>query len=692
MKGKILVLCFLAVLLIFEVANSAEVTYFEEDFSSGEIPSDWTIVDGNSDGISWMLFNYNYGCSQMVPPVASADSDYWFVAFNDELWTPILDLSECTGVHVKWTQDFNYLSSGDVASVAYSLNGGTTWTTLYTWTSDNLCAAQDFDLTGIADGVSTFVFKWKYQTTGIWQWWYVIDNVKITGECFGLYVDPKYDSKKGTFGETVTYTLTVINNTNSAASYNVACDSDKWEISCPATTGTIESYGTKDIEISVKIPETAGKYYYYDEATVTISGNSLSATAQLKTYVYEDWQLIGGRPPEPKFWFGSAAKDGKLYVVGGLNDQLAITNKMFSYDTATGEWQELAPMPTGLMLPVCDFIGDLLFCVGGGDANFIGSALVQVYDPATDTWSTDYAPLPNPRQGGVGGTVNGKFYYVSGGPDGYFSNVSTDVYEYDPEADSWTTKASFPYPTGLLIGAGTPCGDKLYVGGDYRGFDQFLVYNPASDSWTALTPIPTEAGKMSPTMVCHKGDVYLWGGDDYGFWWGEIERTTWVYKTEQGYWEELPYLLNFPVLGHSGEVLGFYLYTYGGTQGYGALIPAPFEKLAVAYLYLVVSPDSAEIEVGETVQLTAKLYEFGGEEIEIGEVKWETSDEEIATVDENGLVKGVDIGKATITATYEGFSDTASIRVVAPSADDDTDDDEGEEEEEEVKSIGGCGC
>jgi hypothetical protein len=79
-----------------------------------------------------------------------------------------------------------------------------------------------------------------------------------------------------------------------------------------------------------------------------------------------------------------------------------------------------------------------------------------------------------------------------------------------------------------------------------------------------------------------------------------------------------------------------------------------------------VSPASASVPVGSTVQLSAALKDAGGEPLSGRTVTWATDAPQIATVSGTGLVTGVAAGgPATITATSEGKSGTSSVTVTA---------------------------
>src|SRR6266513_2486557 len=78
---------------------------------------------------------------------------------------------------------------------------------------------------------------------------------------------------------------------------------------------------------------------------------------------------------------------------------------------------------------------------------------------------------------------------------------------------------------------------------------------------------------------------------------------------------------------------------------------------------VLVSPATASIGVGQTVQLTATLKDSTGNTLTGRTVMWGSGDTTVARVSLSGLMTGVAEGSATITATSEGKSSTATITV-----------------------------
>jgi Big-like domain-containing protein len=78
-----------------------------------------------------------------------------------------------------------------------------------------------------------------------------------------------------------------------------------------------------------------------------------------------------------------------------------------------------------------------------------------------------------------------------------------------------------------------------------------------------------------------------------------------------------------------------------------------------------VSPSSAAITVGATQQVTATTKDSAGTTLTGRVVTWASSNTSVATVSSSGLVTGQAAGSATVSATSEGKSGTASITVQA---------------------------
>src|SRR3989442_1032265 len=76
---------------------------------------------------------------------------------------------------------------------------------------------------------------------------------------------------------------------------------------------------------------------------------------------------------------------------------------------------------------------------------------------------------------------------------------------------------------------------------------------------------------------------------------------------------------------------------------------------------VTVSPTAANMYVGGTVQLTATPKDAAGNVLSGRVISWASSNAAIATVSATGLVTGVAVGAATITATSEGQSGTAAV-------------------------------
>jgi len=78
---------------------------------------------------------------------------------------------------------------------------------------------------------------------------------------------------------------------------------------------------------------------------------------------------------------------------------------------------------------------------------------------------------------------------------------------------------------------------------------------------------------------------------------------------------------------------------------------------------VVISPDTATLVIGGTIQLSATVKDSTGNVITFKPVSWSSQDTSIATVDGTGKVTAVATGSVGIVAQRDGKADTATIRV-----------------------------
>ena len=81
---------------------------------------------------------------------------------------------------------------------------------------------------------------------------------------------------------------------------------------------------------------------------------------------------------------------------------------------------------------------------------------------------------------------------------------------------------------------------------------------------------------------------------------------------------------------------------------------------------VTVAPAASMLVVAVTRQLSATLQDASGRTIGGRPITWTSNNAAVAGVNANGLVTGVSLGSAAVTATSGGHSDTASITVTAP--------------------------
>ncbi|MBN1138616.1 MAG: PKD domain-containing protein [Anaerolineae bacterium] len=349
--------------------------------------------------------------------------------------------------------------------------------------------------------------------------------------------------------------------------------------------------------------DTVACEVYAEDASDPANNDTSAIVKHLEARFFDPagWQLEPIAGATPNQWAGGvvgfhpAAAGPVGYVVGGLAAGSSVINPdLQMYDPGTGTWTQLADLPNPRFSPAVGWIGGLLYAAGGYDTLFAATGDLQVYDPGTNTWDNTTPPdMPVIRGGGAGGVgvcASGTgpcLFHVGGGPDSNFASTTLETWQYDPATNAWTqldNKPAGSSPDGHILGAGVGCMGHIYVGGDYRGFDEFFrldATQPAGSQWTQLANMPAGAGSMTPALVCKEdwGQILLIGGDPDGYW-GTYNTTVYVYDIATDTWHgPLPQTLHVGQLGSVGWHLYDRVWTAGGTVGSGAIDPMPFESL-----------------------------------------------------------------------------------------------------------------
>ena len=126
------------------------------------------------------------------------------------------------------------------------------------------------------------------------------------------------------------------------------------------------------------------------------------------------------------------------------------------------------------------------------------------------------AVFPEPSEELVGASADGKFYVFGGLGPGWIPQGL--AYEYDPETDKWTKKK--PMALSAHHVAFTELNGKFYAFGGFVAPESgppawvpnnnAWQYDPPTDSWKAVTPMPKKRGSAVAATV--NGKIYVIGG------------------------------------------------------------------------------------------------------------------------------------------------------------------------------------
>ncbi|MDQ2867841.1 MAG: putative Ig domain-containing protein [Verrucomicrobiota bacterium] len=318
-----------------------------------------------------------------------------------------------------------------------------------------------------------------------------------------------------------------------------------------------------------------------------IGGNDGGGNFFTRVDIYDPsnntWNTPTSGTPLPANRAGMAAEaiNGKIYLAGGY-DSVNTLNTALVFDPSNpGSWATIPSMPIyGVGRSVV--LNNQFFIIGCGANGAPAATAIQVYDPVSATWSTNYSPLPTGRGDGAiaADQASQKIYYsggysagfldrldilsLSSGPPVITSPLNLDFLStnevFDPVSNTWVTKARMPTARegfgitsasggqdgNWIVGASMPhpaygsgaafVNGKFYVisgfvpGGNY----DVRIYDPATGLWTFGAPLPADPYLRHFFGCAVAGTkIYVIGGDTGGL---GARDTNYEYDTVANSW------------------------------------------------------------------------------------------------------------------------------------------------------------
>ncbi len=262
----------------------------------------------------------------------------------------------------------------------------------------------------------------------------------------------------------------------------------------------------------MSVAELDGKIYViggYPSTRVSVR------TVQVYDIATDTWRLTTPLPVALNHTM-SVSVGGRLYVIGGQSSAGGagpFVDTVYAYDPVTAAWSTRAPMPTQRGGGAAAVVAGKIYVAGGRPPR--GSDFA-VYDPVSDSWRT-LPDLPTQRNHVGAAAIDGKVYVVGGRLEAGFQSEQTDRVEvYDPATNAWSTRAPMLRPRGGVNAVAANGYLHVFGGEGNTGapsgvYPDHDVYDPVANRWIRLGPIPVPVhGVTGASFV--PGVIHLPGG------------------------------------------------------------------------------------------------------------------------------------------------------------------------------------
>lgn len=230
-----------------------------------------------------------------------------------------------------------------------------------------------------------------------------------------------------------------------------------------------------------------GKVYY------GLGRSTTHSTGLADWWVYDPatdaWSQLADCP-QTAFAVNSFSIGNKAYIGMGTMEGY-FSSGFYAYDVTTNTWKMTRQFPDGWVFSSVSFSSDRYGYMVGGSKN-TGSAIVNLnstwrYDPLNDIWTklSDFPGLA--FSDGVSFTLDNKAYVIEGNIS-IQPYIGRDTWAFDFATEKWTQVANIPSAAGTVGAFAFATQNRGYVGGGTTNTTDgvssaVFEYNPNSNSW-----------------------------------------------------------------------------------------------------------------------------------------------------------------------------------------------------------------
>lgn len=324
-----------------------------------------------------------------------------------------------------------------------------------------------------------------------------------------------------------------------------------------------------------------GFLYAYggNDGTNAITSGGFSPINNGGNGMLSSWGTAANTFSNARSYFGSAAYNGYLYVMGGYDSSGLYSDVQYakiSSDGSSSSWNTTSSLPTTRDFFSAIAYNGYMYVVGGtgpsGTLSDVQYAKINT-DGTLGSWSTTSSLVT--AVVGYGEVVHNGFIYILGGGNGagsYYATVQYAQINADGSLGSWQTTTSFTNGRNYL--GAIAYNGRVYILGGWNGSTdyndvQYASFNTDGSlgSWQTTTSFPY--ARDSHSVVAYNGYIYVLGGTNSGnsTYYHDVQYASVNANGSLGAWNGAGTSFSTGRAGFGAQVVNGSLFVLGGYTG-----------------------------------------------------------------------------------------------------------------------------